>query len=70
MSDDTGHGNRTHRRHVRDKSVIDHLVDSGSVSPTPDSGAVHGAETATGQPVEEQVRKEWSPEKEGGLPTF
>jgi hypothetical protein len=25
--------------------------------------------TETGLPVEEQVRKEWDPNKEGGLPT-
>ena len=26
--------------------------------------------TDSGLPVEDQVRKEWDPKKEGGLPTF
>jgi hypothetical protein len=60
---------RTKRRHVRDKSVIDHLAEkvfetTGSPDPEPQS-----ATTGTGLPVEEQVRKEWDPKK-GGLPIF
>jgi hypothetical protein len=60
------------RRHVREKSVIDHLTRDmyapKSVNqerkPTKPS-----ATTSTGRSVEEQVRKEWNPRK-GGLPTF
>ena len=60
------------RRHVREKSVIDHLArklyepkpaaekkEDTNLSPT----------TSTGLPVEDQVRKEWDP-RNGGLPTF
>ena len=60
------------RRHIREKSVIDHLArklyepkpaaekkEDTNLSPT----------TSTGLPVEDQVRKEWDPRK-GGLPTF
>jgi hypothetical protein len=60
------------RRHVREKSVIDHLArkthspksieqESKPTKPSPT--------TSTGLSVEEQVRKEWDPRK-GGLPTF
>jgi hypothetical protein len=59
---------RTKRRHVRDKSVIDHLVARGSKRPKPDAGP-QNATTDTGLPVETQVRKKWDPKK-GGLPTF
>ena len=62
---------RTRRRHVRDKSVIDHLVGDGGAPPsTGAGGTAHDAETPAGQPVEEQVRKEWEPGEDGGLPTF
>ena len=62
----------TRRRHVREKSVIDHVA-RDLVKPPPDP-AVEGAEhpkstTDTGLSVEEQVRKEWDLNK-GGLPTF
>jgi hypothetical protein len=30
---------------------------------------VQSPTTETGLPVEEQVRKEWDPKKDGGLPT-
>jgi hypothetical protein len=59
---------RMNRRHVREKSVIDHLAekvfDRGSGV---DERDVHSPKTSTGLPVEEQVRKEWNPRK-GGLP--
>jgi len=64
--------NPNRRRHIREKSVIDHLTrklyepkstaekkEDKNLSPT----------TATGLPVEDQVRKEWDP-RNGGLPTF
>lgn len=60
---------RTKRRHVRDKSVIDHLVARRSKGPKlPDAGP-QNATTDTGLPVEKQVRKKWDPKK-GGLPIF
>ena len=64
--------NATRRRHVREKSVIDHVA-RDVVKPSPEPPAEksdHPNSTAeTGLPVEEQVRKEWDPNK-GGLPTF
>ena len=64
---------KTRRRHVREKSVIDHLARK-LFEPTPETAAANGTATPspvtdTGLSVEEQVRKEWDPSK-GGLPTF
>ena len=61
---------RTAKRHIREKAVIDHLVKEG-YDPKPAEGepTVHDPNTSTGLPVEEQVRKEWDPHK-GGLPVF
>jgi hypothetical protein len=65
------HQGRAERRHVREKATIDHLVDEVFEKKSPDDGhAVHGSTTATGLPVEEQVRKEWDPKAgvmQGGL---
>jgi hypothetical protein len=64
---------KTRRRHVREKSVIDHVARK-LFEPRPETAAENGAEhsgstTDTGLSIEEQVRKEWDPSK-GGLPTF
>jgi len=64
---------KTRRRHVREKSVIDHLArelfePKPEAAPT-DGTAPPGPVTETGLSVEEQVRKEWDPSK-GGLPIF
>jgi hypothetical protein len=64
--------NATKRRHVRDKSVIDHLArELYHSKPEPASEKTTGPSgtTDTGLSVEDQVRKEWDPKK-GGLPTF
>jgi hypothetical protein len=57
------------RRHKREKATIDHLVDKVF---DPDSAEKHQQPptTESGAPVEEQVRKEWDPKKDGGLPVF
>ena len=48
------------RRHVADEPVAEaEALDAGVKSPV----------TSTGLPVEEQIRKEWDPKKDGGLPT-
>jgi hypothetical protein len=61
---------RTQRRHVREKSTIDHLVKDVFEPKTPDKEPTgRSPTTSTGLPVEDQVRKEWNPRK-GGLPTF
>ena len=63
----------TQRRHVSEKSVIDHLARKlfePKREPAEETGAEHPSPTTeTGLSVEEQVRKEWDPSK-GGLPTF
>jgi hypothetical protein len=62
----------TRRRHVRDKSVIDHVA-RDLFTPLPEPAAEKSDKpkptTDTGLTVEEQVRKEWDPNK-GGLPIF
>jgi len=46
--------------HVADEPVADaESIDATVKSPV----------TETGLPVEEQIRKEWDPKKDGGLPT-
>jgi hypothetical protein len=61
---------RTHKRHVREKATIDHLVEGVSKPPAPEEKhPEHSPTTSTGLPIEDQVRKEWDPRK-GGLPTF
>ena len=63
---------RMERRHVREKTIIDHVADKLYRPPgsAPDDGhVVHDPKTSTGLPVEGQVRKRWNPRK-GGLPTF
>ena len=60
------------RRHVREKSVIDHLAREMYKRKPVDKAKQpqkHSATTSTGLSVEEQVRKEWDLRK-GGLPTF
>jgi hypothetical protein len=61
------------RRHVREKSVIDHLARKlfePKREPAAENSTEHPTSTTeTGLSVEEQVRKEWDPGK-GGLPTF
>ena len=62
----------TRRRHVREKSIIDHVaLDLFKPPPEPavEKGNHPRLTTDTGLSVEEQVRKEWDPSK-GGLPTF
>ena len=50
---------RREPHHVADESVAD--------ADAPDA-TVQSPITETGLPVEEQVRKEWDPKKDGGLP--
>jgi hypothetical protein len=58
------------RRHVREKAIIDHLVRDVYEPKAPDEKhAEHSPTTSTGLPVEDQVRKEWNPRKDG-LPTL
>ena len=52
-----------------DKATIDHLADE-LYEEKPEDGRIQSPTTDSGLPVEEQVRKEWDPNKKGGLPTF
>ena len=62
---------RTQQRPVRGKATINHLVE-GVTRPKPsdEKDPKRSPTTSTGLPIEEQVRKEWDPNKGGGLPTF
>jgi hypothetical protein len=61
---------RTQKRHVREKATIDHLAQNVyKPKPSAEKHASRSPTTATGLPVEDQIRKEWDPRK-GGLPTF
>lgn len=69
MADETGRtrGRRGTRRQPAPKphSVVDKPVaDADALGAT-----VQSPTTETGLTVEEQVRKEWDPKKDGGLPT-
>lgn len=48
------------RHHVADEPIIE--ADSPEAT-------VRSPMTESGLPVEEQIRKEWDPKKQGGLPT-
>src|SRR3954453_15727846 len=54
---------KTRRRHVREKSVIDHVA-RDLFKPPPEPAAQKSDKpkptTDTGLPIEEQVRKEWA----------
>jgi hypothetical protein len=61
--------NPDRRRHRREKAIIDHLVDR-VFDPKSTDKHQQPATTDSGASVEEQVRKEWNPKKDGGLPVF
>jgi hypothetical protein len=61
---------RTAKRHIREKAVIDHLVkEQRKPKPADEKPTIQNPNTSTGLPIEEQVRKKWDPRK-GGLPVF
>jgi hypothetical protein len=50
----------TERRHGREKTTIDHLVQDVYEPKAPDQEhAIHSPSTSTGLPIEDQVSKEW-----------
>jgi hypothetical protein len=53
-----------------DSAVIKKTIDQVRDKPPGHEPEVQSPVTPAGQPVEEQVRKEWEPNKDGGLPTF
>ena len=46
-----------------------HIADEAPPEPTPEQPATRPAVTETGLPVQDQIEKEWDPNKDGGLPT-
>lgn len=54
---------RMERRHVREKTIIDHLAERvfDPAASVDDEHTVQKSNTSTGLPVEGQVRKEWNP---------
>jgi hypothetical protein len=47
-----------------------HIADEPLPEPAQPDAGVQQPVTETGLPIEEQVRKEWDPKKDGGLPTL
>ena len=47
-----------------------HIADEAPPEPVPEQPGVQSPVTDTGLPVEEQIEKEWDPNKDGGLPTL
>jgi hypothetical protein len=46
-----------------------HIADEPVADPDASDATVRSPTTETGLPVEEQIQKEWDPNKDGGLPT-
>ena len=47
-----------------------HIADEPLPEPAADEAGVRPPVTETGLPVEDQIEKEWDPNKDGGLPTL
>ena len=63
--------NERSRTDSGDKSIIDHVAkELFRPEGAPERSEVRRSRTRASKPVEEQVRKEWDPNKKGGLPTF
>lgn len=62
---------RAVRRHIREKATVDHMAKGVRKSPaSAEQPTTQSPTTSDGLPVEGQVRKTWTPNKGGGLPTF
>ena len=69
---DNKHHERTKQRPAatpRDRPGPDHIADEPTADTDVPDATVRSPTTETGLPVEEQVRKEWDPQKDGGLST-
>lgn len=62
--------NMSNKGKPQDPGEPHHIADEPLPEPGGDSGAEQPPTTDTGLNVEDQVRKEWEPGKDGGLPTF
>ena len=47
-----------------------HVADEPLPEPLPEQPEIKPPVTDTGLPVEDQIEKEWDPNKDGGLPTL
>jgi hypothetical protein len=47
-----------------------HIADEAVPEPVPEQPEIKPPVTDTGLPVEDQIEKEWDPNKDGGLPTL
>lgn len=63
--------NRKHQKRPRPESQPgpQHVADEPVAEADSLGATVQSPTTATGLPVEQQIRKEWDPKKDGGLPT-
>ena len=69
MADETGTKPDRRPGHPQPESEPHHVADEPIADADSHGGTVQSPTTETGLPVEEQVRKEWDPKKDGGLPT-
>ena len=62
---------RAERPEMRPESQPEprHIAEQPVPDPDSSDAAVRSPTTETGLPVEEQVQKEWDPNRDGGLPT-
>jgi hypothetical protein len=60
-------GDSTPQTDDRSHHIADEPVGGGVQPRRPE---IHSPVTDTGLPVEDQIDKEWNPDKDGGLPTF
>ena len=60
----------TEKQHVCERAIVEHVADLVVRNATDRQHRVHSPTTPDGEPVEEKVRKEWDPQRNGGLATF
>jgi hypothetical protein len=65
----TDRPNRRSRSQKSEEAVIDHVADIATDTSAQEQGERQSPLTPSGQPVEDQINKEWD-QKKGGLPTF
>ena len=66
----TNAAERAVRRHIREKATVERMAKNVRKSPPAAEQSTQSPTTSGGLPVEEQVRKTWTPNKGRGLPTF
>ena len=69
MADETGRKRDRPPEQPQPAPAPRHVADEPAAKADSPGAAVQSPTTETGLPVEEQVRKEWDSNKDGGLPT-